>query len=115
MSFVPDGSLRGMSKTTHVIEHAQADITYDVHGPVPTAAGRPPLMMVGQPMAASGFARLPRPCLTGRSSPMTPAAWAAAPARRARRRSPTAGGGHARLIEAVGEGRWSCSRAAAAR
>ena len=58
MSFGPDGSLRGMSKTTRVIEHAQADITYDVHGPLPTADGRPPLMMIGQPMAASGFRAL---------------------------------------------------------
>ena len=44
--------------STHVIQHAQADITYDVHGPLPTAGGRPPLMMIGQPMAASGFRAL---------------------------------------------------------
>jgi pimeloyl-ACP methyl ester carboxylesterase len=47
-----------MSKTTHVIQHAGADITYDVHGPLPTADERPPLMMIGQPMAASGFRAL---------------------------------------------------------
>ena len=58
MSFGPDGSLRDMSKRTQVIQHAQADITYDVHGPLPTADGRPPLMMIGQPMAASGFRAL---------------------------------------------------------
>jgi pimeloyl-ACP methyl ester carboxylesterase len=40
--------------TTHVLQHAQADITYDVHRP---GNGRP-LMMIGQPMDASGFRAL---------------------------------------------------------
>src|SRR6185312_8528712 len=31
---------------------------YDVHGPLATADGRPPLFMIGQPMDASGFATL---------------------------------------------------------
>jgi pimeloyl-ACP methyl ester carboxylesterase len=44
--------------TTHVLETAEADIVYDVHGPLPTADGRPPLFMIGQPMDASGFATL---------------------------------------------------------
>jgi pimeloyl-ACP methyl ester carboxylesterase len=44
--------------TTHVLQTAQADIVYDVHGPLPTADGRPPLFMIGQPMDASGFAAL---------------------------------------------------------
>ncbi len=44
--------------TTHVLETAEADIAYDVHGPLPTADGRPPLVMIGQPMAAGGFATL---------------------------------------------------------
>src|ERR687887_1178097 len=44
--------------TTHILETAGADIAYDVHGPLPTADGRPPLLMIGQPMAASGFATL---------------------------------------------------------
>jgi len=44
--------------TTHVLETAGADIAYDVHGPLPTADGRPPLFMIGQPMAASGFGTL---------------------------------------------------------
>lgn len=44
--------------TTHVLETDQADLTYDVHGPLPTADGRPPLMMIGQPMDASGFRAL---------------------------------------------------------
>jgi pimeloyl-ACP methyl ester carboxylesterase len=44
--------------TTHTLETAGADIAYDVHGPQPPAAGRPPLFMIGQPMDASGFATL---------------------------------------------------------
>jgi pimeloyl-ACP methyl ester carboxylesterase len=44
--------------TTHVLEIAEADITYDVRGPLPTADGRPPLFMIGQPMGAAGFATL---------------------------------------------------------
>jgi pimeloyl-ACP methyl ester carboxylesterase len=44
--------------TTHVLETAEVDIAYDVYGPLPTADGRPPLFMIGQPMAASGFATL---------------------------------------------------------
>src|SRR5918999_2788670 len=42
----------------HVLETAEADIAYDVRGPLPTADGRPPLFMVGQPMDATGFATL---------------------------------------------------------
>jgi pimeloyl-ACP methyl ester carboxylesterase len=42
----------------HVLETAEADIAYDVDGPLPTADGRPPLFMIGQPMDASGFATL---------------------------------------------------------
>src|SRR3954449_13286109 len=44
--------------TTRILETAGADIAYDVEGPVPTAAGRPPLLMIGQPMDASGFGAL---------------------------------------------------------
>src|SRR6478736_8300166 len=44
--------------TTHTLETAEAIIAYDVHGPLPTADGRPLLFMIGQPMAASGFATL---------------------------------------------------------
>src|SRR6516162_3496601 len=44
--------------TTHTLETAEADIAYDVHGPLPTADGRPPLFMIGQPMDASGFTTL---------------------------------------------------------
>jgi pimeloyl-ACP methyl ester carboxylesterase len=44
--------------TMHMLKTAEADIAYDVHGPLPTADGRPPLFMIGQPMTASGFATL---------------------------------------------------------
>jgi len=44
--------------TTHMLETAEADIAYDVHGPLPTADGRPPLFMIGQPMDAGGFRTL---------------------------------------------------------
>jgi pimeloyl-ACP methyl ester carboxylesterase len=44
--------------TTHMLETAGADIAYDVRGPLPTADGRPPLLMIAQPMDASGFETL---------------------------------------------------------
>jgi len=44
--------------TTHVLDTAEVDIAYDVHGELPTADGRPPLVMIGQPMDANGFATL---------------------------------------------------------
>ena len=43
---------------THTLVTTQADIAYDVRGPLPTADGRPPLFMIGQPMDASGFTTL---------------------------------------------------------
>ena len=39
----------------HILETAEADIAYDVNGPLPTGDGRPPLLMIGRPMDASGF------------------------------------------------------------
>jgi pimeloyl-ACP methyl ester carboxylesterase len=44
--------------TTHMLDTTEADIAYDVHSPLPTAGGRPPLFMIGQPMDASGFSTL---------------------------------------------------------
>src|SRR6185312_16308521 len=44
--------------TTHLLETAEVDLAYDVHGSLPTADGRPPLLMIGQPMDAGGFATL---------------------------------------------------------
>jgi pimeloyl-ACP methyl ester carboxylesterase len=43
---------------THILETAEVDIAYDVHGPLPTADGRPLLLMIGQPMEAGGFSTL---------------------------------------------------------
>jgi pimeloyl-ACP methyl ester carboxylesterase len=43
---------------THTLETRGAGIVYDVRGPLPTADGRPPLLMIGQPMTAGGFATL---------------------------------------------------------
>jgi pimeloyl-ACP methyl ester carboxylesterase len=44
--------------TLHTLKTDEADIVYDVHGPLPTADGRPPLLMIGQPMTAGGFGTL---------------------------------------------------------
>lgn len=43
---------------TNILETADADIVYDVQGPLPTADQRPPLFMIGQPMDAGGFRTL---------------------------------------------------------
>lgn len=43
---------------SHALEVPSAKIVYDVRGPLPPADGKPPLMMIGQPMDASGFATL---------------------------------------------------------
>src|SRR2546429_3457123 len=52
------GDVKTVMTTMHRLETAEADIAYDVHGPLPTADGRPPLFMIGQPMDASGFGTL---------------------------------------------------------
>ena len=44
--------------TTHLLDTDEVELAYDVHGPLPTADGRPPLFMIGQPMEATGFATL---------------------------------------------------------
>ena len=43
---------------TNTLKTLEADIVYDVEGPLPTADGRPPLFMIGQPMDATGFRTL---------------------------------------------------------
>ncbi|HTF46018.1 MAG TPA: alpha/beta hydrolase [Pseudonocardia sp.] len=43
---------------TRILGTREADLAYDVRGPLPTVDGRPPLVMIGQPMDASGFATL---------------------------------------------------------
>ena len=44
--------------TVQTLDTAEVDLVYDVRGPLPTADGRPPLVMIGQPMDAGGFATL---------------------------------------------------------
>ena len=41
--------------TAHTLNTADADIAYDVHGPLPATDGHPLLFMIGQPMTARGF------------------------------------------------------------
>ncbi|SCK06418.1 Pimeloyl-ACP methyl ester carboxylesterase [Streptomyces sp. WMMB 714] len=43
---------------TEKLETPGADLVHDVRGPLPPDGGRPPLMMIGQPMDASGFTAL---------------------------------------------------------
>ncbi|MFH9268394.1 MULTISPECIES: alpha/beta fold hydrolase [unclassified Streptomyces] len=43
---------------TYTLKTAGADLVHDVRGPLPTADGRPPLFMIGQPMDATGFVAL---------------------------------------------------------
>jgi pimeloyl-ACP methyl ester carboxylesterase len=57
MSFRHASGQYGMT-TMQILETAEADIAYDVQGALPTADGRPPLFMIGQPMQASGFSTL---------------------------------------------------------
>lgn len=42
----------------HTLMVPGARVAYDVRGPLPPAGGQPPLLMIGQPMDASGFATL---------------------------------------------------------
>jgi pimeloyl-ACP methyl ester carboxylesterase len=44
--------------TTHMVTTPDADVVFDVRGPLPTVDGRPPLLMIGQPMDAGGFTAL---------------------------------------------------------
>ncbi|WP_433462229.1 alpha/beta fold hydrolase [Spirillospora sp. CA-128828] len=43
---------------TQTLQTPEVGLVYDVHGPLPTADGRSPLVMIGQPMDASGFRTL---------------------------------------------------------
>jgi pimeloyl-ACP methyl ester carboxylesterase len=43
---------------THTLALPEVDLVYDVRGPLPPAEGRPPLLMIGQPMTAAGFEAL---------------------------------------------------------
>ena len=44
--------------TTHILKTAEADLAYDVHGPLPGESAHLPLFMIGQPMEAGGFQAL---------------------------------------------------------
>ena len=44
--------------TLNMLKTSEAEIAYDVHGPLPTADGRPPMLLIGQPMTAGGFGTL---------------------------------------------------------
>src|SRR4051794_15383068 len=54
MSFTAPAGPSGMN----TLETAGAAIAYDVRGPLPAAGGRPPLLLIGQPMTATGFTTL---------------------------------------------------------
>lgn len=56
MSTTPAAGQSGMS--THHLDTPDGTLAYDVHGPLPTADGRPPLFCVGAPMGADGFGTL---------------------------------------------------------
>src|SRR3954465_4395013 len=43
---------------TQTLEASDAQIAYDVRGPLPPADGQPVLLMIGQPMTAEGFGAL---------------------------------------------------------
>lgn len=43
---------------TQTLALPDVDLVYDVHGPLPTTDGRPPLFLIGQPMCADGFGDL---------------------------------------------------------
>ena len=47
-----------MTAQTRTLRTEGATITYDVRGDLPAGDGRPPLVMIGQPMTAEGFTTL---------------------------------------------------------
>ena len=57
MSSPGPGGRTGMTSVlvTATLPVPGAVLAYDVRGPLPTADGRPPLLMIGQPMEAAGF------------------------------------------------------------
>lgn len=52
------GPRRLSCMTTHTLATPEVDLAYDVIGPLPSADGRPLLLMIGQPMTAEGFTTL---------------------------------------------------------
>ena len=47
-----------MAGVTHVLELPEVELVYDVRGSSPPGDGRPPLVVIGQPMTAEGFGTL---------------------------------------------------------
>ncbi|CAM5457070.1 alpha/beta hydrolase [Streptomyces hirsutus] len=47
-----------MSAHAQTLRTSEADLVHDVLGPLPTADGRPPLFMIGQPINLAGFRAL---------------------------------------------------------
>lgn len=47
-----------MGDTSRTLALPDADLVHHVHGPLPATDGRPPLLMIGQPMTSEGFADL---------------------------------------------------------
>lgn len=54
----PGPARRPTGMTTHTLALPDVDLAYDVLGPLPPADGRPVLLMIGQPMDATGFRSL---------------------------------------------------------
>jgi pimeloyl-ACP methyl ester carboxylesterase len=54
----PPAAPQASTPRTFRLETPEATLVYDVRGPVPPTDGRPPLMLVGAPMDASGFTTL---------------------------------------------------------
>src|SRR5690348_13565609 len=42
----------------HILETPEVDLAYDLLGPAPAESAHRPLLMIGQPMTAAGFATL---------------------------------------------------------
>ncbi|GIG39267.1 alpha/beta fold hydrolase [Cellulomonas phragmiteti] len=47
-----------VTTTQHTLDVPGATIVYDVRGPLPATDGQPPLVLIGQPMDATGFGTL---------------------------------------------------------
>lgn len=52
------GTEPDVTTQTQTLELPDVDLVHDVRGQLPTADGRPPLLMIGQPMCADGFEAL---------------------------------------------------------
>src|SRR5258708_9895574 len=80
MSFNP-GTVSIVMMNTYTLQTTEADILYDVRGPLPAAGGRPPLFMIGQPMCGQRLRHAGRTSARA-SQPPPPPAPARPPCRR---------------------------------